>query len=67
MVLSRFYGFDLFHQTYIFCFVFVTIIWCENWSAAYLFVNSIFQACIKHFEVNYYFVHDKVTKKDIQI
>ena len=45
----------------------MTIIWFDNWSATYLSVNSIFQVCIKHFEIDYYFVHDKVTKKDIQI
>jgi len=43
------------------------IIWCDNLDATYLSVNPIFHAFIKHVEVDYYFLYDRVAKKDIQI
>jgi hypothetical protein len=43
------------------------IIWCDNLSATYLSVNPIFHARTKHVEVDYYFVRDRVAKKEIQI
>ena len=42
-------------------------IWCDNLGATYLSVNPIFHARTKHVEVDYHFVHDRVTKKEIQI
>jgi len=35
--------------------------------ATYLSANPIFHVRTKHVDVNYYFVHDKVVKKDIHI
>jgi len=43
------------------------MIWCDNLGATYLSVNPIFYARTKHVEVDYYFVHNRVAKKDIQI
>jgi histone deacetylase 1/2 len=42
-------------------------IWCDNLGATYLSVNPIFHARIKHVEVDYHFVRDRVAKKEIQI
>ena len=44
-----------------------TTIWCDNLGATYLSVNPIFHARTKHVEVDYHFVRDRVTKKEIQI
>jgi len=41
------------------------IIWCDNLGATYLSANPVFHACTKHVEVDYHFVRDRVTKKDI--
>jgi len=43
------------------------IIWCDNLDATYLSANPVFHARIKHVEVDYHFVRDKVAKKEIQI
>jgi len=40
---------------------------CDNLGATYLSANPIFHACIKHVEVDYHFVRDRVAKKEIQI
>ena len=42
---------------------FVTTIWCDNLGATYLSANPVFYARIKHVEVDYYFVHNRVAKK----
>jgi histone deacetylase 1/2 len=42
-------------------------IWCDNLSATYLSTNPIFHAPTKHVEVDYYFVRDRIAKKEIQI
>jgi len=42
-------------------------IWCDNLSATYLSTNPIFHALTKHVEVDYYFVRDRIAKKEIQI
>ncbi|KAJ6733370.1 hypothetical protein OIU74_005177 [Salix koriyanagi] len=44
-----------------------TTIWCDNLGATYLSANPIFHARTKHVEVDYHFVRDRVTKKEIQI
>jgi hypothetical protein len=41
--------------------------WCYNIYAISLSTNSIFHACTQYVKVHYYFVHDKIAKKDIQI
>jgi len=42
-------------------------IWCDNLGATYFSTNPIFHAHIKHVEVDYHFVRDRVAKKEIQI
>jgi len=42
-------------------------IWCDNLGTTYLSSNSIFHAHTKHVDVDYYFVRDRVAKKEIQI
>jgi hypothetical protein len=42
-------------------------IWCDNLDATYLSANPIFHARTKHVKVDYHFVRDRVTKKEIQI
>jgi len=42
-------------------------IWCDNLGATHLLANPIFHAHTKHVEVDYYFVRDRVAKKEIQI
>ena len=44
-----------------------TTIWCDNLGATYLSLNPIFHARTKHVEVDYHYVRDRVTKKEIQI
>jgi hypothetical protein len=41
------------------------IIWCDNVSALALASNPIFHARSKHIEVDYHFVREKVTNRDI--
>jgi histone deacetylase 1/2 len=48
------------------------IIWCDNLGATYVSVNPVFHTRTKHVEVDYvevdyYFVRDRVAKKEIQI
>jgi len=43
------------------------IIWCDNLGVTYVSVNPVFHARTKHVEVDYYFVRDRVAKKEIQI
>lgn len=33
----------------------------------FLFVNPVFHTYIKHVEVDYHYVHDKVSKKEIHV
>jgi hypothetical protein len=39
------------------------IIWCDNVGA--LALNPVYHAQIKHIEVDYHFIHEKVLNKDI--
>jgi len=41
------------------------IVWCDNISALALASNPIFHAQSKHIEVDYHFVQEKVTNRDI--
>jgi hypothetical protein len=45
----------------------MTTLWCDNLGATFLSANPVFHACIKHVEVDYHFVCDRVTKREIQI
>jgi len=47
--------------------VFAPTIWCDNLGVTYLSANPIFHARTKHVKVDYHFVRDRVTKKEIQI
>ncbi|KAF2296275.1 hypothetical protein GH714_037211 [Hevea brasiliensis] len=40
---------------------------CDNVGATYLTANPIFHSRIKHVEVDYHFVRDKVANKDLQV
>uniref|UniRef100_A0A2N9HVG8 CCHC-type domain-containing protein n=1 Tax=Fagus sylvatica TaxID=28930 RepID=A0A2N9HVG8_FAGSY len=42
-------------------------IWCDNLSALPLASNPIFHARTKHVEIDYHFVQEKVTNKDLQL
>ena len=41
------------------------ILWCDNISALALASNPIFHARMKHIEVDYHFVREKVLKRDL--
>jgi hypothetical protein len=42
-------------------------LWCDNMGAKYLSVNPVFHARMKHIEVDYHFVRDRVLKKLLKI
>ena len=42
-------------------------IWCDNFSALALASNPTFHARTKHVEVDYHFIREKVTNKDVQL
>ena len=42
-------------------------VWCDNLSALALASNPVFHARTKHVEVDYHFVREKVTNKDLQL
>ena len=41
------------------------ILWCDNLSALALASNPVFHARMKHIEVNYHFVREKVVCRDV--
>jgi hypothetical protein len=45
----------------------VASIWCDNLGATYLSVNPVFHARMKHIEVNYHFVRERVARKQLNI
>lgn len=42
-------------------------LWCDNLSARYLTAIPIFHARIKHIELNFHFVGEKVASKDLNV
>jgi EAL domain-containing protein (putative c-di-GMP-specific phosphodiesterase class I) len=42
-------------------------IWCDNFGATYLSVNPVFHARTKHIKVDYHFVREQVTRKQLNI
>jgi hypothetical protein len=42
-------------------------LWCDNMGAKYLTSNPIFHDRMKHVEVDYHFVRDRVTKKLLDV
>ncbi|GJX35300.1 gag/pol polyprotein [Tanacetum coccineum] len=43
------------------------ILWCDNLGATYLSANPIFYARIKHVEIDYHFVREKVAQGDLRV
>lgn len=41
------------------------VLWCDNLSATYLTINSIFHSRTKHMEIDFHFVRDKVKNKSL--
>lgn len=42
-------------------------LWCDNLGATYLCANPVFHARIKHVEIDYHFVRDKVATGELQV
>jgi hypothetical protein len=42
-------------------------LWCDNIGVKYLASNPIFHGRMKHIEVNYHFIRDRVSKKLLDV
>jgi hypothetical protein len=42
-----------------------TSLWCDNFGATYLSANPMFHAITKHMEVDYHFVRERVTRRQL--
>ena len=45
----------------------IPLIWCDNVSAISLTFNPVFHAQTKHIEIDYHFVREKVTQKQLEV
>ena len=45
----------------------IPTLWCDNISAMSMASNPLFHARTKHIEIDYHFVREKVTKKDLAV
>jgi hypothetical protein len=45
----------------------VASLWCDNLGATYLSANPMFHARMKHIEVDYHFVRERVARKQLKI
>ena len=43
------------------------IMWCDNFSTLAIASNLVFHARIKHIEVDYHFVRERVLRHDLQV
>lgn len=42
-------------------------LWCDNISALSIASNPIYQACMRHIEVDYHYVREKVVRKKVEV
>jgi hypothetical protein len=42
-------------------------LWCDNLGATYLSANPVFHARVKHIEIDFHFVRERVVRKQLQV